>query len=60
MYPEEGVVEGMARGKGYGLKADVWSLGVIAFITMGGRFPYKKTDPVELVRGPSPLSRYLC
>lgn len=92
MYPEEGVTAGgLARGKGYGLKADVWSLGVIgtsfsffpsflsfpfspfpspctclpvravlnspiaAFICMGGRFPYKKTDPVELVR---PISSF--
>ncbi|GAA5854138.1 hypothetical protein JCM8547_008241 [Rhodosporidiobolus lusitaniae] len=50
MYPEEGVVDGQCRGKGYGLKADVWSLGVIAFICMGGRFPYKKTEPVELAQ----------
>ncbi|GAA5890575.1 hypothetical protein JCM8208_004920 [Rhodotorula glutinis] len=48
MYPEEGVVNGQGQGKGYGLKADVWSLGVIAFCCLGGRFPYKKTDPEEL------------
>ncbi|GAA5977936.1 hypothetical protein JCM11641_004338 [Rhodosporidiobolus odoratus] len=48
MYPPEGVVNGIGKGKGYGLKADVWSLGVVAFCCMGGRFPYKKTDPVEL------------
>ncbi|BGP48991.1 hypothetical protein JCM10450v2_004870 [Rhodotorula kratochvilovae] len=43
MYPEEGVVDGQGQGNGYGLKVDVWSLGVI-----GGRFPFKKTDPEEL------------
>ncbi|GAA5825886.1 hypothetical protein JCM10212_006203 [Sporobolomyces blumeae] len=52
MYPRGGVdLEGgrAVRGtRGYGLKADVWSLGVIAFCCMGGRFPYKKTDPFEL------------
>ncbi|GAA6032579.1 hypothetical protein JCM8097_004825 [Rhodosporidiobolus ruineniae] len=48
MYPPEGVVDGRGMGKGYGLKADVWSLGVIAFCCLGGRFPFKKTDPVEL------------
>ncbi|GAA5929405.1 serine/threonine-protein kinase [Sporobolomyces koalae] len=48
MYPTGGVSLGRARGAGYGLKADVWSLGVIAFCCMGGRFPYKKTDPFEL------------
>jgi len=41
---------GKGKGGGYGLKADVWSLGVIAFCCMGGRFPFKKTDPFELVR----------
>lgn len=29
VYPEEGVVNGRGQGKGYGLKADVWSLGII-------------------------------
>ena len=29
MYPEEGVVNGQGQGRGYGLKADVWSLGII-------------------------------
>ncbi|GAA6002918.1 hypothetical protein JCM10207_001897 [Rhodosporidiobolus poonsookiae] len=48
MYPPEGVVDGLGKGKGYGLKADVWSLGVIAFCCMGGRFPYKKTEPFAL------------
>ncbi|GAA6017174.1 hypothetical protein JCM8202_005933 [Rhodotorula sphaerocarpa] len=48
MYPPEGIVNGQGQGKGYGLKADMWSLGVIAFCCLGGRFPYKKTDPVEL------------
>ncbi|GAA5836600.1 hypothetical protein JCM11251_002673 [Rhodosporidiobolus azoricus] len=48
MYPEEGVVNGICKGKGYGLKADIWSLGVIAYIILGGRFPYKQTDPLAL------------
>ncbi|GAA5891720.1 hypothetical protein JCM6882_006181 [Rhodosporidiobolus microsporus] len=48
MYPPEGVVDGKCQGKGYGLKADIWSLGVIAFITLGGRFPYKQTEPLAL------------
>ncbi|GAA5970347.1 hypothetical protein JCM21900_001652 [Sporobolomyces salmonicolor] len=48
MYPPEGIENGKGKGKGYGLKADVWSLGVIAFCCMGGRFPFKKTDPLEL------------
>lgn len=48
MYPPEGIENGQGRGNGYGLKADMWSLGVIAFCCLGGRFPYKKTDPVEL------------
>ncbi|GAA5828665.1 hypothetical protein JCM3766R1_003778 [Sporobolomyces carnicolor] len=48
MYPRLGVSLGKGRGAGYGLKADVWSLGVIAFCCMGGRFPFKKTDPFEL------------
>lgn len=50
MYPREGISMGKGKGGGYGLKADVWSLGVIAFCCMGGRFPFKKTDPFELVR----------
>lgn len=29
MYPPEGVINGQCQGKGYGLKADMWSLGVI-------------------------------
>lgn len=29
MYPPEGIVNGQGRGNGYGLKADMWSLGVI-------------------------------
>ncbi|GJN91210.1 hypothetical protein Rhopal_004228-T1 [Rhodotorula paludigena] len=33
MYPEEGVLNGEGQGRGYGLKADVWSLGVIARTT---------------------------
>ncbi|BGP25373.1 hypothetical protein JCM10295v2_004297 [Rhodotorula toruloides] len=48
VYPEEGVVEGRGQGKGYGLKADVWSLGIIAFCCLGGRFPYKETDPEKI------------
>ncbi|TKA50891.1 hypothetical protein B0A53_05762 [Rhodotorula sp. CCFEE 5036] len=48
MYPPEGIENGQGRGNGYGLKADMWSLGVIAFCCLGGRFPYKKTEPVEL------------
>ncbi|GAA6010340.1 hypothetical protein JCM11491_006275 [Sporobolomyces phaffii] len=48
MYPREGISLGRGQGKGYGLKADVWSLGVVAFCCMGGRFPFKKTDPFEL------------
>ncbi|GAA5828223.1 hypothetical protein JCM5353_003898 [Sporobolomyces roseus] len=48
MYPREGISMGKGKGGGYGLKADVWSLGVIAFCCMGGRFPFKKTDPFEL------------
>lgn len=29
MYPPEGIENGQGRGNGYGLKADMWSLGVI-------------------------------
>lgn len=39
MYPPEGIENGQGRGNGYGLKADMWSLGVI------GQF----TSPLESV-----------
>ncbi|BGP00247.1 putative Calcium/calmodulin-dependent protein kinase II (putative) [Rhodotorula toruloides] len=48
VYPEEGVVDGRGQGRGYGLKVDVWSLGIIAFCCLGGRFPYKETEPAKL------------
>lgn len=34
---------------GYGQQADVWSLGVVCFALLGGRFPYKQTEPRALV-----------
>ncbi|KAI5475145.1 hypothetical protein MNV49_001889 [Pseudohyphozyma bogoriensis] len=34
--------------QGYGTAADCWSLGVIIFSLMGGRFPYKQTEPLAL------------
>jgi hypothetical protein len=34
---------------GYGYPADMWSLGVICFALLGGRFPYKQTEPRALV-----------
>ena len=34
---------------GYGFPADIWSLGVICFALLGGRFPYKQTEPRALV-----------
>ncbi|KAL8292946.1 hypothetical protein RQP46_000640 [Phenoliferia psychrophenolica] len=35
--------------EGYGLAADLWSLGVVIFCLLGGRFPYKaQDDPVAL------------
>lgn len=40
----------MYDGRGYGLPADCWSLGVVVFAMMGGRFPYRATDPMEIAR----------
>lgn len=34
--------------EGYSIPSDMWSLGVIIFATMGGRFPYKNTEPRAL------------
>ncbi|SCV69777.1 BQ2448_1171 [Microbotryum intermedium] len=34
----------MYSEEGYGLAADCWSLGVVVFAMMGGRFPYKATE----------------
>ncbi|KAM0748582.1 Pkinase-domain-containing protein [Meredithblackwellia eburnea MCA 4105] len=36
--------------QGYGAPVDMWSLGVVVFCLMGGRFPYKNTNPVDLAR----------
>ncbi|KAK4704262.1 hypothetical protein P7C70_g1946, partial [Phenoliferia sp. Uapishka_3] len=33
---------------GYGAEVDMWSLGVVVFCLMGGRFPYKNTEPLAL------------
>ncbi|SGY14080.1 BQ5605_C010g06053 [Microbotryum silenes-dioicae] len=38
----------MYSEEGYGLAADCWSLGVVVFAMMGGRFPYKATEPRAL------------
>lgn len=34
--------------EGYSLPADMWSVGVIVFALMGGRFPYKEVEPRAL------------
>lgn len=34
--------------EGYSLPADMWSVGVIVFALMGGRFPYKEVEPKAL------------
>lgn len=39
----------MYSKKGYSLPVDCWSLGCLVFAMMGGRFPYKATDPLALV-----------
>ena len=36
--------------EGYGLPVDLWSLGVVIWCLMGGRFPYKQTEPLALSR----------
>lgn len=33
---------------GYSLPADMWSVGIICFALMGGRFPYKEVEPRAL------------
>lgn len=37
MYPPEGIENGQGRGNGYGLKADMWSLGVIGELSFLAR-----------------------
>jgi calcium/calmodulin-dependent protein kinase I len=34
--------------EGYSLPADMWSVGIIVFALMGGRFPYKSVEPRAL------------
>lgn len=34
--------------QGYGREVDVWSLGVIVFIMLGGRFPFTGATPQEV------------
>jgi calcium/calmodulin-dependent protein kinase I len=36
-------------GKGYDLKVDVWSLGVVCFIMLAGRFPFMNLQGQEFV-----------
>lgn len=38
------------RSKGYGYAADVWSIGVVAYIVLVGDFPYKKPRPMPNLR----------
>ncbi|ORY87499.1 kinase-like domain-containing protein [Leucosporidium creatinivorum] len=38
----------MYSSDGYGFPADCWSLGVITFAMMGGRFPYRATIPTQI------------
>jgi len=34
----------------YGLKADMWSVGVIIFVLLGGYHPFDESDPFELAK----------
>jgi serine/threonine protein kinase len=39
---------------GYRLAADLWSVGVCAFVCLTGRFPFSRSVPIE-ERRPDPL-----
>ena len=38
------------QSKGYGYAADIWSIGVLAYIVLVGDFPYKKPRPMPNLR----------
>jgi len=37
-------------GKGYGEKCDIWSLGIIIYFILSGKFPYKMRNMAELIK----------
>lgn len=58
MYPPEGIENGQGRGNGYGLKADMWSLGVIGELLLLSERSYPVMLPDLPADQPIPHDRY--